>query len=325
MPESPMSSAHAASAEPRVAIAVCTYRRLDSLLRTLTHCARTARHTGRTVKIVVVDNDGSDPAVESAIKALSAREHLEIHAVVESTPGISAARNAAFAKALDLGTELLAMLDDDEWPSEAWLTELLRAQSATSAAVVGGPVRPVFPDSAERLKPYARYWSVQHQTLKGKPFVFCSCNFLIDLRAIDGEPRPLFDDAFGLSGGGDTVFFRKLFTHGHPMAWAETAVVFEEVPESRASFKWMRQRRYRVGNHAVRWESIDSSLQSFLKTLGLCVRLFFYPLFRREPESPWVGWLLEFDKVRGRIAAHFGNVFMEYARPAPNTAERICR
>ncbi len=310
---------------PSVAVGLCTYKRRVSLERTLRHVAIAATELGRPVTVIVVDNDGNDPLVRQSVEQFGADSGLLVRYIVESTPGISAARNAIFDEATRLGVRFMAMIDDDEWPAPAWLKELLKTQEAEQAAVVGGPVRPVFPDSAAHLRKYARYWSVQRQFLEGKPFVFCSCNFLIDMQAIASEPRPLFDEKFGLSGGGDTVFFRKLFYRGHPMAWSEEAWIHEEVPQSRAGFKWMRQRRYRVGNHAVRWESIGGKgLRSLAKTLGITARLPFYPLFRREPESPMIGWLLEYDKIRGRWASHFGDVFVEYARP-DEPGQKSCR
>lgn len=310
---------------PTVAVGLCTYKRRVSLERTLKHVAIAATELGRPVTVIVVDNDGNDPLVRQSVEQFGTDSGLQVRYIVESTPGISAARNAIFDEASRLGVRFMAMIDDDEWPAPAWLKELLKTQEAEQAAVVGGPVRPVFPDSAAHLRKYARYWSVQRQFLEGKPFVFCSCNFLIDMQAIASEQRPLFDEKFGLSGGGDTVFFRKLFYRGHPMAWSEEAWIHEEVPQSRAGFKWMRQRRYRVGNHAVRWESIGGKgLRSLAKTLGITARLPFYPLFRREPESPMIGWLLEYDKIRGRWASHFGDVFVEYARP-DEPGQKSCR
>jgi succinoglycan biosynthesis protein ExoM len=162
--------------------------------------------------------------------------------------------------------------------------------------------------------------------LHGKPFVFCTCNFLIDLGAIRAAPRPLFDPAFGLSGGGDVVFFRGLFFDGHPMAWAESALVYEEVPPSRASLQWMRTRRFRVGNHAGTWETRDRGrLRATLKTIALTVRLAIYPLLMREPEARGVGWLLEMDKVRGRWDAHRGSLFVEYGRSEVPANGKACR
>jgi succinoglycan biosynthesis protein ExoM len=308
-----------------LAVGLCTYKRRVSLERTLEHIAIAAKQVATPPVVIVVDNDGDDPAVEQSVLAFGAASGLAVRYRIERTPGISAARNAIFDEAASSGSRFMAMIDDDEWPSPEWLSALLKTAAEQNAVVVGGPVRPVFPDSAAQLRKYSRYWSVDRQLLMGKPFVFCTCNFLIDLKAIANVPRPLFDEAFGLSGGGDTVFFRGLFFAGHAMAWSEEAWINEEVPASRASFKWMRQRRYRVGNHAVRWESLGGrALQSLAKTCGLTARLPLYPLFRREPESPMVGWLLEFDKVRGRWAAHFGGVFVEYARPV-KPGEKVCR
>ena len=309
-----------------VVVAVCTYRRLNSLLRTLEHVGRAFREADLPARIVVVDNDGQDAAVEPALRTLADRLRFELHYRIETTPGISAARNAAFAEADRLGVRFVAMLDDDEWPDPEWLAELLRVQSESEAAVVGGPVSPVFPQDRQELGRYASFWAVQHQNLRGRTLVFCTCNFLIDMERLRGRPRPLFDDAFGLSGGGDTVFFRALHADGFQMAWAPLAVVQEEVPHSRASLKWLCQRRYRSGNHAVRWEAVDGSrARVLLKTMGLVARLPVYPLLRREPEAPFVGWLLESQKVCGRIAGHFGSVFVEYGRPgSAGSAGKAC-
>lgn len=319
-----MSAASTTIARRGLAVGLCTYKRLPSLVRLLDHIAITASGLPEPPVVIVVDNDGQGAAVGDAVADFGARTRLVACYRIEARPGISAARNAVFDEADRQGLRFLAMIDDDEWPTPQWLEELLKVQAAEKAAVVGGPVQPVFPEGVG-LGRHARYWSVQRQSLLGKPFVFCTCNFLIDLAALARFPRPLFDDAFGLSGGGDTVFFRKLFFGGLPMAWAEKAMVNEEVPASRASIAWLRQRRFRVGNHAVRWERLDvGGRRALAKTAGLTARLAIYPMLRREPESPWLGWLLEYDKLRGRISAHYGDVFLEYARPKADDG-RTCR
>lgn len=316
-----ISDTNVSTKAPRegLAVGLCTYKRLPSLMRLLEHIAVSAKTLATAPQVIIADNDGQDPAVAASVAEFSAKSGLTVHYLIETHPGISAARNAVFNEADRLSLRFVAMIDDDEWPSPDWLSEMLKAQASESAAVVGGPVRPVFPDNAAQLRKYSRYWSVDKQFLNGKPFVFCTCNFLIDLQAIAAIPRPLFDEEFGLSGGGDTVFFRGLFFAGMEMAWSDAAYVYEEVPQSRASIAWMRQRRFRVGNHAVRWESLGGGgRKSLAKTLGLSARLALYPFLQREPESRMLGWMLEFDKVRGRYNAHFGDVFVEYARPKPS-------
>jgi succinoglycan biosynthesis protein ExoM len=315
------------SAQPTIAVVVCTYKRPRGLARVLEALDAAALGAPLPVTCVVVDNDGGDPEVGHVVESARARVAYSIVHVVERTPGISAARNRAIAETDRLGATYVAMLDDDEWPTPGWLAALVASQRKTGAAVVGGPVAPEFPGEQGHLTRYARYWSVLPQVLEGKPFVFCSCNFLVHVPQLADVPRPLFLEEFGLTGGGDTAFFRGLFYRHKAMAWADDALLYEEVPKSRASLEWMRFRKYRVGNHAVRWESLTKSRPKVLaKTLGLCVRLPIYPLFRREPESPLVGWRLELEKVRGRVSAHLGRDVVEYARtpPAPGMA-KACR
>ncbi len=292
----------------RIGVAICTYRRPEGLARLLGALPRAC--AGLDPVVIVVDNDGTDPAV-ACVAAMAGGVRL----VVETTPGISAARNRAFAEAEAAGVRLLALIDDDEWPAENWLAGLLAAQAVTGAAVVGGLVGPVFPEGARGLLRHARFWSVLPQARGGRPFVHATSNVLIDLAQIADVARPLFADAHGLSGGGDLVFFSRLHGLGKPMAWAPGAAVFEEVPEPRASLGWMWKRRFRVGNHMVMDEELrQGRWRPVLKTVGLAARLPVYPLLRREPETPWVGWWLEAAKLRGRIAAHRGRRVFEYAR-----------
>jgi succinoglycan biosynthesis protein ExoM len=294
-----------------VGVAVCTYRRPDGLDRLLA-----ALPTGapEAAVVIVVDNDGSDPRVAAAVAAARERGG-DVRFFVEARPGISAARNRAFAEAETAGIGLLALIDDDEWPAPGWLAGLLRRREETGAAVVGGVVRPAFPAGAEGMARFARFWSVLPQARDGRPFVHATSSVLVDLACLRGVPRPLFDDAYGLTGGGDVVFFGRLFARGMTMAWAEGSVAFEEVSPARASWTWIGRRRFRAGNHMVLEEELrHGRLRPALKTACLALRLPIYPLLGREPEARLAGWRLEAAKVRGRIAAHLGRHVVEYAR-----------
>ena len=296
---------------PRLGVAVCTYRRPEGLARLLAALPDGFGGVAEAPLVIVVDNDGSDPRVAAAVAASA----LDVHLVVEPHPGISAARNRAFAAAEAAGVAVLALIDDDEWPEPGWLAALLARRAATGAAVVGGAVEPCFPPGAAKLARWRRFWSVRPQTRAGRPFVHATSNVLIDLAALDGLARPLFDEAHGLSGGGDLVFFSRLFARGVAMAWAEGAVVREEVPAERASLAWLARRRRRVGNHMVMDEERRlGRLRPMLKTAGLLARVPVYPLLGREPEAWLLGWRMEAVKLGGRIAAHRGRRTYEYAR-----------
>jgi succinoglycan biosynthesis protein ExoM len=306
-----------------IAVCVCTYKRPDQLARLFE--SYLAIRDPSDIEFVVVDNDGSNPEVERLTQELAQKSGKKAHYVVETQPGISAARNAAFAKARAIGAEILAMVDDDEWVTPEWLRHLLDTMRSTGAKVVGGPVRPVFSEAKQKWAPHAKMWSVEREFLHGKPFVFCTCNFALELAAVAPLGEQPFNEAYGLTGGGDVFFFRQLANLGVPMAWSEEAFIHESIPDSRASLKWLRQRRYRVGNATYRWEvdvPTSGDMNPGLKTLISIARLPFFPLTGKGRGPLFLAWLLEVDKVRGRIGAQLGSHYTEYKRETPHKACR---
>jgi succinoglycan biosynthesis protein ExoM len=302
-----------------VAICVCTFRRPRQLSRLLSALLGVARPVATC--FVIVDNDGEDPEIEALVTDFRAASEAPVEYLVERSPGISAARNAAVVTARRLGAAMMAMVDDDEWPSRNWLLNLLATQQASGAVAVGGPVEPVFESNHQVPKKFERLWSVREGRINGRLYVYCTCNCLLDLDASAFLGDRPFPEDFGGSGGEDAVFFRRLFFSGAWMAWAEEAVVFEEVPAERASLAWMRRRWYRQGNVGVRSERAapgHNELAPVLKTVLLCVRFPLYPLLSRSAvRSPFL-WILEAERIRGRIAAHLGAKREDYRRPAAN-------
>jgi succinoglycan biosynthesis protein ExoM len=184
---------------------------------------------------------------------------------------------------------------------------------------VGGPVEPVFESDSNVPKKFEKLWSVREGRLSGRIFVYCTCNCLIDLDAVAFLGDRPFPEDFGLSGGEDAFFFRKLFFAGMHMTWAQEAVVFEGVPPQRATLAWMRRRWFRHGSAGLRCELAvpgPRDIPPLLKTALLFARLPLYPLLSRSPVRSAYLWILEAERIMGRIAAHFGVIREEYARPA---------
>lgn len=305
-----------------VAVCICTRERWHQLNRLLATLADLPRPAGTL--FIIVNSGDRDPRTEAAVANFRKACGARVDYVAETRVGISAARNAALAAARAAGAKIVAMLDDDEWPSPDWLTKLIETRRATGAAVVGGPVQPVFASRLVRLRKYEKLWSVQRGSLNGRLYVYCTCNCLFDLAAADVLGGTPFPDEFGLTGGEDAVFFRRLSFAGVAMAWSEEAVVFEDVPEERASFAWMRRRWYRHGNVGVQCEKVapdPAGLSPLFKTILLCGRLPVYPLFNRSTLRAPLLWILECERIRGRIASHIGRIRPNYeGAPAPGSA-----
>lgn len=306
----------------QIAVCVCTYRRPLQLARLLEVLIEAARRVD--TRFVVIDNDGSDPQTEILVRDFGVASRAPVTYVVEKEPGLSAARNAAFKAARAAGANVVALLDDDEWPSEQWLAKLVETRRATGAAIIGGPVSPVFEAGRTPPAKYKPLWSVQRGRLGGRTHVYCTCNALVDLAAVAFMGDEPFSSAFRFTGGEDVVFFRRLHAAGIRMAWAEEAIVFEEIPGERATLGWLRRRWYRLGNIGVRCERaapIRGDMPTLAKTILLTLRLLIYPLVdRRVFASPWM-WLLEAERVRGRLASHAGFTVMQYGR---EQAQRPC-
>jgi succinoglycan biosynthesis protein ExoM len=299
----------------QIAVCVCTYRRplqLARLLKALVEMARPA-----DTRFVIVNNDGCEPETENLVRDFQNACRAPVTYVVETEPGLSAARNAVFKAARGAGISTVALLDDDEWPSGSWLTKLIDMRRETGAAVVGGPVCPVFEAGKAPSVKYQSLWSVQKGRLRELAHVYCTCNCLIDLGAVAFLGDEPFSSAFRFTGGEDVVFFRRLHAAGMKMAWAEEAVVFEEISGERATFGWLRRRWYRLGNIGVRCERtapVRGDMPAFAKTILLALRLLIYPLFNRRVFTAPLLWLLEGERVRGRLASHAGFTVIQYGR-----------
>lgn len=305
-----------------IAVCVCTYKRPLQLARLLNALTETERPADTT--FVIVDNDGSDPQTQILVRDFREACRAPVTYVVENEPGLSAPRNAAFKAARAAGAKTVALLDDDEWPSKQWLKDLIDTQHKSGAAIVGGPVRPVFEAGNAPPARYQSLWYVQKGRLRGLTHVYCTCNVLIDLGAVAFLGNEPFSSAFRFTGGEDVVFFRRLHAAGIRMAWSEDATVFEGISAERTTLAWLRSRWYRLGNIGVRCEQaapVRGDLPTLLKSILLALRLPIYPLVDRRVFATPLVWLLEAERVLGRLTSHAGFTVVQYGR---NGAERSC-
>jgi GT2 family glycosyltransferase len=89
----------------------------------------------------------------------------------------------------------------------------------------------------------------------------CTANVLI-CRTVIGAIGS-FDERFALTGGEDTHFFLRVRHAGFGIVCSGGGIVYENVPTSRASMRWLLRRAYQSGNS---WVLCESSLDRRVST-----------------------------------------------------------
>jgi succinoglycan biosynthesis protein ExoM len=220
-----------------ISVCVCTYKR-PQLLKRLLDALRDQESGGLfSYSIVVVDNDRSRSA-EDVVGEFGASSGIPIKYCVEPQQNIAMARNRAIENAAG---DLIAFIDDDEFPIKRWLLTLFEALHKFGVDGVLGPVKPHFDDEPPQ-------WVV-----KGKFYDRPSypTGFVIDWRkGRTGNvllKRQLFDPSTQVFSpefrtGEDQDLFRRLIAKGHVFIWCHEAMAFEVVPRARWNYSFMLRR-----------------------------------------------------------------------------------
>lgn len=230
--------------QDHISVCICTYRRPELLQRLLLKLQNQVVEGLFRYSVVVIDNDCEESgrgAFEEA--AVDARVKMEYH--VEPRQNIAMARNKAISKSRG---DLIAFLDDDEFPADEWLATLYRLLLESGVDGVLGPVLPHF----DGLPPewLLRGGFCNRRTLPtGKILHWDEMrtgNVLLWRRIFD-SPNLRFDERFGRSGGEDIDFFKKCVMTGHRFLWCNEGAVFETVPKERWKEKYYLTRYLRIG------------------------------------------------------------------------------
>ncbi len=227
----------------RVAICVPSMGREPGLRRLLTSLGEQEGDLDAAT-VVLVDNTREG--------ALSARElsqvvaPLRLELVREAEPGIPAARNRAVDRALAIGAQLIAFVDDDETVPSRWLETLLGELRELDADVVAAPVRGLLPDYASPWLSEAQPFRVGDRP-RGTRMATCATNNAIARAALFHTVKPWFRREFTSTGGSDAEYFARAVKAGFKIIWTDRAMAVEHVEPERATLTWVVKRGFRVG------------------------------------------------------------------------------
>lgn len=179
--------------------------------------------------------------------------------------------------------ELIAFIDDDEFPDPNWLVEHAHCLERHSADGVLGPVIPHFdfdPPAwlvksklCERPR-HATGTVISHDDMR-------TGNALIKRRLFLEDEFP-FDPKWGIIGGGDTDFFERMVERGRRFIWCDEGLVHETVPSERLRLSYYLRRALSRG-------FVNSKKAPFLSlsTAKSIVAVILYPLLL--PFAPVLG------------------------------------
>ncbi len=222
------------------------------------------RPVGWHVEVRVVNNDANSDQDRFRAQVQSCLPGARV--AREPRRNIAHARNAA----VRLGfADAFLFIDDDEVPSHGWLRGLLRR--IEDADAVFGPV-------AGRVPSGTSPWLVRSGAFdKPGPDHDGSIGWKgtrTSSAAVRGSwfqsGRKPFDPAYGLSGGSDTEFFRRIELEGARFVHERSALVYEDIDPDRCRWPAVLKRRYRAGAVYGRMERCGTEKERSARLVARC-------------------------------------------------------
>lgn len=288
----------------RYLVSIATYKRPDDLARLLSSL-EVSLPLDRA-DVVVVDNDPEGSGRPSALGSA-----LGVQYVIEPAPGIASARNRGLKH---FGPQYRGILfvDDDEWVAPNWFESLVDYAEGVRAGVVTGPVRTVVPEGAPGWIRRGGFYQRATVPTGTKLMSAATNNTLMTREAWVRAGCPSFDTAFSSTGGSDWDMFWGVRKSGSQVVFCAEALVSEDVPASRLSFRWLRRRALRSGivNTRVRLKHGDRLVLPLLR--GCCRAIYYCGV-------------LAYDLIfRGGVRARSLNpIFFEIGRVSGLAGHRI--
>jgi glycosyltransferase involved in cell wall biosynthesis len=229
-----------------VLVAVPLRGSLVNIKRIATALASQRQPSGRSVELLVVDNNPQNRDHRVLTEYLSGID-LHASAVREATSGIPFARNAAVRRALEREVDALIFIDADEWPTAGWLDALLGTWQHSGADIVLGPAKGVLSWDAPSWARKSGMFDKDRSLSDGAPIrTAYSYNTLLSQQALK-VLKPTFDPVFRFVGSSDHDYFKRANAAGLRSVWSPDALVYEEIGPERLQLRWIVRRGYRTG------------------------------------------------------------------------------
>ena len=285
---------------PHICVCICTFRRPQFLGRLLEKLREQDTDGLFSYSIVVVDNDSSRSA-EEVVSEFTTRSAIDVRYCVEPQQNIARARNEAINNARG---DLIAFIDDDEFPTRSWLLTLFNALYEYGVDGVLGPVTPHYDQEPPQWVIQGKFHERERYPTgliidwkKGR-----TGNVLLKKDLFEGSTKP-FNPEFRT--GEDQDFFRRMISQGRTFVWCDEAVVSESVPPIRWNRTFMLKRALLRGSSSLLHPT--SKLLSIGKSLtAVAAYSIALPFALLIKHSLFMALLIKLFDHLGRILAFIG-------------------
>lgn len=282
----------------KICIGVATRKRPQMFYRLLDSLVSLTRPDGVLLQFVFIENDDVlqiNDAVKDFAEKLGQEEM--VYADIETRLGIPVVRNRILDTALNLQSNYLASIDDDEIADANWLIGLYSEAQSRKLDLVGGVTRMeefdannlrtlqklVYYDLRSRQEKFEKSSIDRHASGCDGAIKISTCNMLCRLDFIRRN-QIWFDETLRFSHGEDHDFYLQVKDAGGKTGYAPSALVHEIVHVSRLSphFQFNLSRNVARASYNIRYaqnkrranrEWVRSSFFVLGKTVLGCGRL----------------------------------------------------
>jgi len=228
-----------------IAVCICTMKRPELLRRALSELENQRTEGLFTYSIVVADND-SMASAQRPVNDFARTSQLRVVYCIEPRQNIALARNKAVQNA---DGDLVAFIDDDEFPAGDWLLNLFKMYRASGADGVLGPVEPYFEIEPPQWVRKGRFFDRPKYTTGYKlGWEQSRTGNVLFRKSILGRLGTPFRSTFETAGE-DMDFFRRAMDLGCLFLWCNEAAVYEVVPPARCTRTYLLRRALLRGSN----------------------------------------------------------------------------
>jgi glycosyltransferase involved in cell wall biosynthesis len=285
--------------ENHISICICSFKRPDLLRRTLENLRELETGGLFDYSIVVADNDREESG-RAAVEEFSRTTVIPVLYCVEPEQNLSLARNKALENATG---NLIAYIDDDEFPETDWLLNFFNALALYKADGILGPVRPVFEKEPPGWIIKGRFFEKPRRAtgLKLRWQQTSTANVLLLRRILDAEKEP-FRREFG-GGCEDLDFFKRMMEAGRTFVWCDEAIVNEIVPPERWQRRYLVRRAVLRGQNGCPFADFAGVLKSVIAVPLYSLAL---PFFSLAGQHLFVLYLMKIGEHSGKLFGLLG-------------------